>query len=85
MSAVLWVDEMDWASDGACVGLDPDLFYPDKADYLDPNHPALVCCRGCPVRTECGEFAIERPSELGIWGGLTWRQRQAIRKARRAA
>jgi hypothetical protein len=41
-------------------------------------------CTGCPVRTECLEYALATNSADGIWGGTTERERRAIAASRRA-
>ena len=57
--------------DAACRGTDP-------AAFTDPRDPdeisvAVRICLGCPVRTECGEYAV-RSRAWGIWGGMVYRE-----------
>jgi hypothetical protein len=40
---------------------------------------AKSICNRCPHRIECAEWGIEK-ERFGIWGGLTERARQLIRK-----
>src|SRR5258708_3033746 len=35
----------------------------------------------CPVRMECLAYAMGRHERHGIWGGLTFNERQALRRA----
>jgi WhiB family transcriptional regulator, redox-sensing transcriptional regulator len=42
---------------------------------------AKSICNLCPHRIECAEWGIEN-EYYGIWGGLTERQRQSIRRQR---
>ena len=30
---------------------------------------AQILCRGCPIRVECRDGAVERREPWGIWGG----------------
>lgn len=36
---------------------------------------ARVACGLCPVRPECGAYALAAPERLGVWGGLTAAER----------
>lgn len=38
---------------------------------------ARELCTGCGYLAACGAFAVGRPELLGVWGGLTARERQA--------
>lgn len=74
-----------WQDDAACIGIDPDLFYPGKGD---DQSEAVATCHGCPVREECLEYSLTPPIEtFGIWGGLNERQRrrERIRRSRGSA
>ena len=70
----------DWQHEGACVGVDPDLFYPNRGA---PTGVAQRVCAGCAVRVECLEYALTNNEHYGIWGGMSERQRQRIRRGRR--
>ena len=39
-------------------------------------------CQGCPVRLECLADALDSRTEFGVWGGLTERERRALRRRR---
>ncbi len=71
-----------WRSDAACLGSDPDLFYPQRGQDL---RAAKALCRGCPVRIECLEVSLAGDERFGIWGGLSERERHRIRRIRRKA
>lgn len=72
----------------ACRDEDPDLFFP-----IGSTGPALVqtdeakeVCRGCPVREQCLEWAMENGQDSGVWGGLGEAERRALkRRTRRRA
>jgi hypothetical protein len=80
---------MSWQPSGACYGLyyeiGVDLWFPPD----NPGGPKEGCgvtgekerirraktiCEGCPVATQCLEFAIEHDCS-GIWGGLDTAER----------
>src|SRR5690606_245316 len=71
-----------WTQQAACRDTPPSLWHPsDEEDFLLVAHAAAIC-RGCPVRSECLEHALEAPEHHGIWGGLTPRQRTMLRRRR---
>jgi WhiB family transcriptional regulator, redox-sensing transcriptional regulator len=67
---------------GACRGADPDLFFPDRGESLEP---AKAVCAECVVRDECLEFALAAGERFGVWGGTSERERRRIRRQRRTA
>ncbi|MCM1939485.1 WhiB family transcriptional regulator [Streptomyces sp. G3] len=38
-------------------------------------------CAPCAYRGPCAEYAIGDPTLQGVWGGLTTRDRRALRRA----
>lgn len=76
----LWVaDPQPWKAFGACSGLDPLLWFPERGE---PVEPARAICRGCPVQEQCLEYALASGEKFGIWGGLSERERRRERQAR---
>lgn len=74
---------MSWRTKGACLGLDPQIFYPETDDEAQP---AKDVCAECAVQTACLEYALTRREKDGIWGGCTERdRRRIIRQRRRSA
>lgn len=73
----------------ACAYVEPDVMFPDET--LPNDHPdvaaAKAVCAGCPVRDACRADVLGRWEAYGVWGGLTFKEREAIRKqeARAAA
>lgn len=41
---------------------------------------ARAVCDDCPIRTDCLHHALTLPEYHGMWGGLTERERRAIRR-----
>lgn len=73
-------DSHGWWDRGACVGVDPALFFPARGESTTE---AKRICRACPVREECLDHALTPPLErFGIWGGLSERERRRIRTQR---
>jgi len=71
-----------WQRKANCLGVDPDLFFPERGGS---TREAKEVCRGCVVREECLEYAIEANEKFGIWGGLSERERRALRRQRHAS
>lgn len=69
---------MNWLEDAACRPYPPHVFYPVTAggDFV-----AKTVCARCPVRRECLEYALQRPEEHGVWGGLNEQERVARARA----
>lgn len=69
-----------WAEHAACVR------WPNRDLWLSDNrqdqHDAALICQTCPVIHQCAEYAIAGCVD-GVWGGLTTRERKAIRRARK--
>lgn len=68
-----------WQSRANCMGVDPDLFFPERGSS---TREAKEVCRGCVVRVDCLEFAIANGEKFGIWGGMSERERRRVRRAR---
>jgi WhiB family transcriptional regulator, redox-sensing transcriptional regulator len=65
-----------WRELAACRGTDLDLFFPSRGET---GGPARQVCSACPVRQQCLDYAITNRISYGIWGGLTERERSALR------
>lgn len=63
-----------------CVGVDPDLFFPERGASTKEGK---AVCGGCEVRLDCLEFALTTDQKFGIWGGCSERERRRILRSRR--
>jgi WhiB family redox-sensing transcriptional regulator len=73
---------VDWRDRGACVGEDPELFFPIGSGGPASRQVAeakLVCAR-CTVVHECLDWAVAVGESDGVWGGTTPEERLAIRR-----
>ena len=68
-----------WMDKAACIGSDPEAWFPDA------GAPAAVLksCRECEVTAECLSFALENDIREGVFGGLSARARDRIRRGKR--
>jgi WhiB family transcriptional regulator, redox-sensing transcriptional regulator len=69
-----------WQTHAECRGADPDLFFPTQGEA---TAPAKAVCAACPVRIDCLEYAMSNRITFGIWGGMSERERQRLRRQRR--
>jgi len=71
---------MTWRNRSACLGKNPDLFFPDgrsNAARLQIEEARAVC-RGCDVVKACLKRAMESDQDTGVWGGLSEDERQVL-------
>jgi WhiB family redox-sensing transcriptional regulator len=73
------MEDRGWQSRANCMGVDPDLFFPERGAS---TREAKEVCRGCVVRDNCLEYALDSGEKFGIWGGMSERERRRLRRAR---
>jgi WhiB family redox-sensing transcriptional regulator len=76
------VEDRSWQDYANCLGVDPDLFFPERGAS---TREAKEVCRGCVVRVDRLEYALANGEKFGIWGGLSERERRRIRRSRAQA
>lgn len=72
-----------WTERALCAQIGGDLWFAEKGDWYAVVNAKLTCFR-CPVRRECLLFALENNERVGVWGGLSPKQRDELRKRPRA-
>ncbi|MFF8409023.1 WhiB family transcriptional regulator [Streptomyces omiyaensis] len=78
----------DWRALAACLGVDPDLMFPDPGNKSGTARAKSLCSR-CPVRDRClaDAMADERgkreENRHGVRGGLTSAQRYHLHNRNR--
>lgn len=68
----------------SCATVGGDLWFPDTKTDVSAVQDAIMAkkiCNRCPHLRECAEWGIKNES-FGIWGGLTIRDRQNVRRER---
>lgn len=77
-------DDQPWSKDALCLGEDPEKFFaPDgysssaKRVY---EMEAKAICRGCPVASQCLQFALDKGRVHGVWGGLGEDERMPLHR-----
>lgn len=63
---------------------DPELFFPTSYgdEYRFQIRQAKAVCRGCPVKFDCLEFALDTEDQFAVMAGTTPAERDVIRKRR---
>lgn len=70
-----------WAEQAACIGHDPALWdFSHGGSDGRSKRRARAICAGCPVITQCLEYALRSNSQHLMWGGLCENQRAAIKR-----
>jgi WhiB family redox-sensing transcriptional regulator len=69
----------NWMSQANCMGVDPDLFFPERGESVKE---AKEVCATCIVKQRCLEYALDNNEKFGIWGGSSERERRRMRKQR---
>jgi WhiB family transcriptional regulator, redox-sensing transcriptional regulator len=81
-----WRADPSWPARAACLGTDPDLWFPPPGDaapqYLEQ---ARKICAACPVRDTCLEYSLDLRIDTGVWGGMSVSERRRERRGRGAA
>lgn len=72
-----WVEPNEWVASALCAADPPDALFVQGA----AQRQARLRCIGCPVRLECLAEALQWHSDFGVWGGLTERERRALRRS----
>ena len=79
LQALLRTEDRSWQSRANCMGVDPELFFPERGTS---TREAKEVCRGCVVREDCLEYALANGEKFGIWGGMSERERRRVRRMR---
>ena len=70
------LQDHSWVVQARCAGDPPDALFVRGA----AQRTAYQRCVGSPVRHVCLADALQCGCDYGVWGGLTERERRAIRR-----
>ena len=68
---------INWVDRAACVGYDPELWFPMDKSFVEMREPILVC-NSCPVIQDCYKFAVTTRQHYGIWGGVLFTSKRIV-------
>lgn len=66
-----------WKKNARCRNAPTSVFFPTRGD--DVGQAKAICAR-CPVLEECRTYALAHPGLLGVFGGLSEVEREAMRQ-----
>lgn len=72
----------EWRLSAACRGEPIEIFFPERGEVSKAAAAKAVCAR-CPVREACLELAMRTQVggvEIGVFGGLSARERRRLRR-----
>ena len=69
-----------WRDRAACIGEDPELFFPEgnTGPALRQTDQAKAVCRRCEVAEMCLRWALETGQHAGVWGGMSEVERRTL-------
>ncbi|WP_189548901.1 WhiB family transcriptional regulator [Streptomyces lavendofoliae] len=70
-------DELSWQDTALCAQTGPDFFFPDPGSS---TREAKRLCAACDIREACLEYALTHDERFGVWGGLSEKERYALRR-----
>jgi hypothetical protein len=77
-----------WRLDGLCREPDypTEMFFPERGAVRLAEEARRVCSR-CLVQRECRSYAVQHSDQdlIGVWAGLSGRERRAARRRQSAA
>ena len=76
---------MNWRNRAACLGSDPELFFPvgETGPASVQIAEAKAVCDRCEVVETCLKWAMESGQESGVWGGLSEGERRVLQRRAR--
>ena len=67
----------------ACYGSDPEAWFPvEDGTGAESTKMAKRVCMRCPVKDDCLREAMDRKEPHGVWGEMTTKERNRLRKRR---
>jgi WhiB family redox-sensing transcriptional regulator len=69
--------DQPWADQAVCAQTDPESFFPEKGGS---TRQAKAVCAQCFVQAECLDYALTADERFGVWGGLSERERRALKQ-----
>ncbi|MGW6459651.1 WhiB family transcriptional regulator [Streptomyces sp. NPDC055078] len=72
-------DELSWQETALCAQTGPEFFFPAPGTS---TREAKRLCKACEGRVECLEFALRHDEKFGVWGGLSEKERELLKRGR---
>ncbi|GAA2231472.1 WhiB family transcriptional regulator [Streptomyces amakusaensis] len=72
-------DDLSWQETALCAQTGPEFFFPAPGSS---TQEAKLLCGACEGRVECLEYALRHDEKFGVWGGMSERERDRLKRAR---
>ncbi|MCX5415437.1 WhiB family transcriptional regulator [Streptomyces sp. NBC_00059] len=72
-------DELTWQETALCAQAGPEFFFPAPGSS---TREAKQLCNACEGRLACLEYALTHDERFGVWGGLSEKERERLRRTR---
>ncbi|GGV08495.1 transcriptional regulator WhiB [Streptomyces filipinensis] len=69
-----------WQAQALCAQTGPDFFFPEPGSSV---REAKRICAMCELRPACLDYALANDERFGVWGGLSEKERLALRRTSR--
>jgi len=66
-----------WQDEALCAQTGGDFFFPEPGSSV---REAKSICGLCEIRTACLEYALANDERFGVWGGLSEKERNQLRR-----
>ncbi|MFD8809187.1 WhiB family transcriptional regulator [Streptomyces sp. NPDC059597] len=70
----------DWQNQALCAQTGAEFFFPEPGSSV---REAKRICGMCAIRSACLEYALTHDERFGVWGGLSEKERMALRRTSR--
>jgi WhiB family transcriptional regulator, redox-sensing transcriptional regulator len=71
--------ELSWQESALCAQTGADFFFPAPGSS---TREAKQLCGACEGREACLSYALDNDERFGVWGGLSEKERQRLRRNR---
>ncbi|MGY0490518.1 WhiB family transcriptional regulator [Streptomyces sp. WG-D5] len=66
-----------WRDQALCAQTGADFFFPEPGSSV---REAKEICGLCEMRRSCLEYALENDERFGVWGGMSEKERERLRR-----
>jgi WhiB family redox-sensing transcriptional regulator len=70
-------DDTAWQARALCAQTGAEFFFPEPGSSV---REAKRICGMCEIRSACLEYALANDERFGVWGGLSEKERLALRR-----
>ena len=70
-------DPLAWQESALCAQAGPEFFFPAPGSS---TREAKQLCNACEGRLACLEYALANDERFGVWGGMSEKERERLRR-----